>query len=163
MAVNLSARQFGQEDLVGAVADILSETGLESRCLELEITKSLLMEDIHTSSRMLNEQKTTVGGLRISIDDFGTGYSSLYYLKSLPIDMLKIDRSFVRDIATDPNDAILVAAMIRLAHDLGIEVIADGVETGEQRAFLQERGCDEGQGFYFSRPIPADEFAKLLK
>jgi predicted signal transduction protein with EAL and GGDEF domain len=112
------------------------------------------MEDIQASSRMLNELKTVVGGLRISIDDFGTGYSSLYYLKSFLIDLLKIDRSFVRDIVTDPDDGILVAAMIRLAHDLGIEVIAEGVETGERLAYLRERGCDEVQGFYCGRPLP---------
>jgi diguanylate cyclase (GGDEF)-like protein len=163
MAVNLSARQFSQGDLVGTVVGILEETELVPYCLELEVTESLLMEDIQASTRMLNELKTVVGGLRISIDDFGTGYSSLYYLKSFPIDLLKIDQSFVRNIATDPDDAILVAAMIRLAHDLGIEVIAEGVETVEQLEYLRERGCDEVQGFYCGRPLPPDEFVKLLE
>jgi EAL domain-containing protein (putative c-di-GMP-specific phosphodiesterase class I) len=112
---------------------------------------------------MLDELKTAVGGLRISIDDFGTGYSSLYYLKSFPIDLLKIDQSFVRDIATDPDDAAIVTAVIGLAHDLGIEVIAEGVETGEQLAYLRESGCDEVQGFYCGRPLPPEEFVKLLE
>jgi EAL domain-containing protein (putative c-di-GMP-specific phosphodiesterase class I) len=112
---------------------------------------------------MLDELKTAVGGLRISIDDFGTGYSSLYYLKSFPIDLLKIDHSFVRDIVTDPDDAAIVAAVIGLAHNLGIEVIAEGVETVEQLAYLRERGCDDVQGFYCGRPLPPEEFVKLLE
>jgi len=163
MAVNLSARQFSQGDLVATVVDILEETELASYCLDTEATESLLMDDIQASTRMLNELKTVVGGLRISIDDFGTGYSSLYYLKNFPIDLLKIDQSFVRDIATDPDDAAIVGAVIGLAHNLGIEVIAEGVETGEQLAYLRERGCDEVQGFYCGRPLPPDEFVKLLE
>jgi EAL domain-containing protein (putative c-di-GMP-specific phosphodiesterase class I) len=163
VAVNLSARQFDRGDLVSTVADVLEETGLDPSCLELEITESLLMENFETSSWTLDELKSVVGGLRVSIDDFGTGYSSLSYLKSLPIDLLKIDQSFVRDIPGDPDDAAITAAIIGLAHNLRLGVIAEGVETEEQVAFLRERGCDEAQGYYFSRPLPADEFVELLK
>jgi diguanylate cyclase (GGDEF)-like protein len=163
VAVNLSTRQFSQRNLVDTVAGILEETGLDPYYLELEVTESLLMEDIEASSRMLNELKTIVGGLRVSIDDFGTGHSSLYYLKSFPIDLLKIDQSFVRDVATDPDDAAITAAIIQLAHDLRLKVIAEGVETEEQLAYLRKRGCDEAQGFYFGRPLPVDEFARLLE
>jgi diguanylate cyclase (GGDEF)-like protein len=163
VAVNLSARQFSRGGLMSTVADILEESGLAPGYLELEITESLLMEDIDASSQILNELKNVVGGLRISIDDFGTGYSSLSYLKSFPIDLLKIDRSFVQNVPGDPDDAAITTAIIRLAHSLRLGVIAEGVETEEQATFLRERGCDEAQGYYFSRPLPADEFAELLK
>ncbi len=163
MAVNLSARQFGQGDLIGTIAGILKETGLDSHHLELEITESLLMEDVHANSQVLNELKTAVVGTRVSMDDFGTGYSSLYRLKTFPIDRLKIDQSFVRDLPTDPDDKAITTAIIRLAHDLRLKVIIEGVETEEQLACLRERGCDEAQGYYFSRPLPPDEFAELLK
>jgi diguanylate cyclase (GGDEF)-like protein/PAS domain S-box-containing protein len=162
MAVNLSARQFGREDLVGTVARVLEETGLDPRCLELEITESLLMEDIEASSRALDELKRAVNGVRISIDDFGTGHSSLSYLKSFPIDLLKIDRSFVRDLATDPDDAAITTAIIGLAHNLRLEVIAEGVETEEQLSFLRNKRCDEAQGYYFGQPLPAGDLARLL-
>jgi diguanylate cyclase len=148
---------------VDTVARILEETGLDSLTLELEITESLLMEDVEASTRALTELKRSVSGIRIAIDDFGTGYSSLYRLKTLPIDLLKIDRSFVRDIMTDPNDAILTNAIIGLAHDLRLKVIAEGVETGEQMTFLRERGCDLAQGYYLSRPLPAGELTELLE
>ena len=163
MAVNLSARQFGQQDLIGIVSGVLGETGLDPHCLGLEITESLLMEDIQANSRLLDEVKTSVGGLQISIDDFGTGYSSLYYLKALPIDVLKIDQSFIRDITTDPAGATITTAIINLAHNIGLKVIAEGVETEEQLAYLHEKACDEAQGYYFGRPLPANEFATLLQ
>jgi diguanylate cyclase (GGDEF)-like protein len=163
VAVNLSARQFGREDLVGTVARVLEETGLDPRCLEMEITESLLMEDIEGSSRTLDELKRVVGGVRVSIDDFGTGYSSLSYLKSFPIDLLKIDRSFVRDLATDPDDAAITTAIIGLAHNLRLEVIAEGVETEEQLVFLRNKRCDGVQGYYFGRPMPAEDLALLLE
>lgn len=163
MAVNLSSRQFGQADLVGSVASVLEETGLDPRYLELEITKSLIMEDVEASSRALAEFKETANGIRVSIDDFGTGYSSLFRLKTFPIDLLKIDRSFVRDITTDPDDAAITAAMIGLAHELRLEVIAEGVETEEQLSFLRARGCDLVQGYYLSRPLPAADITELLK
>ena len=163
MAVNISARQFGQQDIIGIVAGVLRETGFDPHCLGLEITESLLMDDIQANSRLLDELKTSVGGLQISIDDFGTGYSSLYYLKALPIDVLKIDQSFIRDITTDPDDATITTAIINLAHNIGLKVIAEGVETEEQLAYLREKVCDEAQGYYFGRPLPANEFTRLLE
>ena len=163
VAVNLSARQFSRGGLVSTVADVLEESELDPSCLELEITESLLMEDLNASLQILGELQNTAEGLRVSIDDFGTGYSSLSYLKSFPIDLLKIDQSFVRDIPGDPDDAAITAAIIRLAHSLRLGVIAEGVETEEQAAFLRELGCDEAQGYHFSRPLPADEFAELLR
>ncbi len=163
VAVNLSARQFSREGLVSTVADVLEESGLDPSCLELEITESLLMEDLNASLQILGELQNVAEGLRVSIDDFGTGYSSLSYLKSFPIDLLKIDQSFVRDIPENSDDAAITAAIIGLAHSLRLGVIAEGVETGEQATFLRERGCDEAQGYYFSRPLPAGEFAELLK
>lgn len=163
MAVNLSARQLGKQDLIGLVAEVLRDTGLDPHCLELEITESLLMEDIASNSRLLNELKTSVGGLQVAIDDFGTGYSSLYYLKTLPIDVLKIDQSFIRDVTTDPDDATITTAIINLAHNIGLKVIAEGIETEGQLAYLREKVCDEGQGCYFSRPLPAEEFTELLE
>jgi EAL domain-containing protein (putative c-di-GMP-specific phosphodiesterase class I) len=163
IAVNLSARQFGKQDLIGLVDSVLGETGLDPHCLELEITESLLMEDIESNSRLLNELKTSVGGLQVAIDDFGTGYSSLYYLKTLPIDVLKIDQTFIRDLTTDPDDATITTAIINLAHNLGLKVIAEGIETEGQLAYLREKICDEGQGYYFSHPLPAGEFTELLE
>jgi EAL domain-containing protein (putative c-di-GMP-specific phosphodiesterase class I) len=163
VAANLSARQFGREGLVNTVAGILEETGLDPRFLELEMNESLRMEDVEASTRALDELKRSVSGIRIAIDDLGTGYSSLYRLKALPIDLLKIDRFFVRDIMTDPDDAILTNAIIGLAHDLRLKVIAEGVETGEQMAFLREHGCDLAQGHYLSRPILAGELTELLE
>jgi len=163
VAINLSARQFSRGGLVGTVADALEESGLDPSCLELEITESLLMEDLNASLQILGELQNTAGGLRVSIDDFGTGYSSLSYLKSFPIDLLKIDQSFVRDIPGNPDDAAITTAIIRLAHSLRLGVIAEGVETREQAAFLRGRGCNEAQGYYFSRPLPADEFAELMR
>ena len=161
MAVNLSAHQFHQENLVEMIDGILRETGINPRLLELELTEGLLMENTSETSAVLEQLK--IQGLQIAIDDFGTGYSSLSYLKRFPIDRLKIDRSFVRDISTDPNDAAIAVAVINLARSLGLSVIAEGVETREQLAFLDVQKCDEYQGFYFSRPIPAEEIAQLLK
>jgi EAL domain-containing protein (putative c-di-GMP-specific phosphodiesterase class I) len=163
VAVNFSTRQFGREDLVGTVARALEECGLDPRCLEMEITESCLMEDIEASSRMLEQLKRASGGVRVSIDDFGTGHSSLSYLKSLPIDLLKIDSSFIRNLATDPEDAAITTAIIGLAHNLRMKVIAEGVETEEQLAFLQTKGCDEAQGYYLGRPLPAEGITRLLE
>ena len=162
ISVNISGRQFNQDDLAGRLARILDETGLDPNYLELELTESLLMEDIAVSNAMLDELRVLMG-LRLSVDDFGTGYSSLSYLKRFPLDTLKIDRSFVRDIATDRDDAAIVASIISLAHNLQLEVIAEGVETEEQLAYLREKGCDIVQGFYFSEPLPAQDLWSLLK
>ncbi len=162
VAVNLSSRQFKGGDLTGRLSRILDETGINPSSLELELTESLLMEDAPVSSAMLDELRVRLG-LNLSIDDFGTGYSSLSYLKRFPLDALKVDRSFVRDIATDPNDAAIVASIINLAHNLQLRVIAEGVETEEQLDYLREHGCDLVQGFYFSEPVPAEELSELVK
>jgi EAL domain-containing protein (putative c-di-GMP-specific phosphodiesterase class I) len=163
VAVNLSARQLSREDLVGSVEDALRESGLDPGYLELEITESLLVEDTEVGLRSVDRLKQAVGGVRISIDDFGTGYSSLYRLKALPIERLKIDRTFVAGVASDPGDAAISAVVIALAHELGLQATAEGVETAEQVAFLRDRGCDEAQGYYFSRPVPAEDFGRLLE
>ena len=160
VAVNLSARQFRQQDLVEVVTRTLQETGLDAAYLELELTESMVMQNVEATIATLTRLKAI--GVKFSIDDFGTGYSSLSYLKRFPIDFLKIDQSFVRDISTDPDDAAIVKAIISMAHDLGLRVIAEGVETQEQKSFLQQGHCDEMQGYLFSRPVPAEKFEVLL-
>lgn len=161
MAVNLSPRQFQQADLTKRISSILREVGLEGTHLEVEITEGMAMQDPATTVRMLQELKAI--GIAISIDDFGTGYSSLNYLKRFPIDHLKIDRSFVRDLRENPDDVAIVRAIIALAKGLGLSVIAEGVETAEQRNLLRIFGCDEGQGYLFSKPLAAQDIEKLLK
>ena len=161
LAVNLSARQFQQPDLIDRVRAVLLDTGLPSTCLELEITESTLMEQGQQAVSTLAALKEL--GIRLAIDDFGTGYSSLAYLKRFPIDKLKIDQSFVRDIPYDSNDMEIAAAIIALARNLHLEVLAEGVETEEQLAFLCERGCNTCQGYLFSRPVPAEELTALLR
>lgn len=156
LAVNLSVTQLQQADLVDRVRGILDETGLPPRLLELEITESSAMLSPDTSIRTLYELKKL--GLRISLDDFGTGHSSLSYLKRFPIDTLKIDQSFVRDITTDPDTAAIVTAIIAMAHSLRLKVIAEGVEFTEQANFLRRHGCDQLQGFLITPPVPPDEF-----
>ena len=161
MFVNISARQFAQKNLVAIIGRILQETDLSPEHLGVEITESLLMDRPDDAVRTL---KTLSGmGVQISIDDFGTGYSSLSYLKRFPLDKIKVDHSFVRDIATDPDDAAIVTAIIAMAHSLNTTVVAEGVETENQLNFLRERGCDEFQGYYFSRPVPGSELiAKMV-
>ncbi len=159
VAVNLSSTQL-QEDIVTTVAETLEQTGLTACWLELELTESTVMQAPEQSALVLRSLRDM--GVQISIDDFGTGYSSLSYLKRFPIDTLKIDQSFVRDIIDDPNDAAITDAVIALARSLKMRVIAEGVETAEQLDFLRENGCDSYQGFLFSRPLPAAEFQKLL-
>lgn len=161
VAVNLSARQFKHQDLVQVVADILKETGIDPGYLELEMTESLIMQNVEETIATLTRLKAI--GVRLAIDDFGTGYSSLSYLKRFPIDMLKIDQSFVRNITTDPDDAVIAKTIISMAHDMQLNVIAEGVETEGQKSFLRLRHCDEMQGYLFSRPVPAGEFEVLLR
>lgn len=161
LAVNLSAKQFRQKTLAETIARILDETGVAARFIELEITESILMENVDEVVDTLHKLKEM--GLEISIDDFGTGYSSLSYLKRFPIGKLKIDRSFVHDIATDPDDAAIVTAIIALAHSLQMKVIAEGVEEAVQFAFLSRQGCDQYQGYYFSKPVAASEMVTRLQ
>ena len=160
IAVNICARQFHDQDLSQTVIRILEETGLPASNLELELTESSIMQDAEFAAGVLSRLKSM--GIKISIDDFGTGFSSLSSLKKLPIDALKVDRTFVRDVTSDTDDAALVNAIITLAHNLRLKVIAEGVETEAQLRFLQVLRCDEIQGFLFSKPLPADELASNL-
>ncbi|HWP94143.1 MAG TPA: EAL domain-containing protein [Gammaproteobacteria bacterium] len=160
MAVNLSARQFREPDLRASILDILAETGLPPALLELEITESMMMQAPERTRDILASLHTA--GLKLAVDDFGTGYSSLSYLKDFPITRLKVDRSFVSGVPHDAGDAAITRAVVALAHGLGIDVTAEGIETEEQRFFLAELGCTEGQGYYFSRPADAEEIGKLL-
>jgi EAL domain-containing protein (putative c-di-GMP-specific phosphodiesterase class I)/CheY-like chemotaxis protein len=161
IAVNLSARQFNQSDLVEMVSSVLNATELPAHCLDLELTESLVMTDVERAIDVLNQLRAL--GVKLSIDDFGTGYSSLSYLKRFPIDVLKIDRSFVREISQNPNDAAISDAIISMAHSLGIQVIAEGVETEAQCEFLSRNMCDMMQGFLFSKALAADDMEALLK
>ncbi len=160
VAVNLSARQFREKNLSAKIFRILGETGLDPRHLELELTESSIMEDAGYAVKTLGELREM--GVEISVDDFGTGYSSLGYLKRLPIDTLKIDQSFVREVTTAPDSAAIVQAIIAMAHNLGLNVVAEGVETEEQLRFLHFLGCDEWQGYLCSRPLHAEAFEELL-
>jgi EAL domain-containing protein (putative c-di-GMP-specific phosphodiesterase class I) len=161
VAINLSARQFMDKDLGITIQRILEEHDVAAAQIEFEITESSLMANTEESTRALEFLANL--GVGLSIDDFGTGYSSLGYLKRFPLDALKIDRSFVRDITTSTDDATITRAVISMAHSLGLRVIAEGVETQEQVTFLAEHGCDEFQGYYFSRPLPADECGLWLR
>jgi two-component system NtrC family sensor kinase len=161
MAVNISGRQFNQPAFVDMLDDIVKNSGLDPRWLELEITESVIMEDVDESIMTLTDLK--IHGYHLSIDDFGTGYSSLSYLKRFPISKLKIDQSFVRDIAADENSAAIVSAIIALTKSMDLQIIAEGVETEEQVQFLINKGCFFGQGYLFSRPLPADEFERFCQ
>jgi diguanylate cyclase (GGDEF)-like protein len=160
IAVNVSAMELRDKEFAATVRSILTETRLESHYLELELTETFLMQDSQATATVLETLKDI--GVRIALDDFGTGYSSLSYLKRFPIDTLKIDRSFVCNIATDPDDACIVSAVIGMGEGLHMRVVAEGVETEEQLEYLQEQNCPEGQGYYFSRPLTSTEFAALL-
>jgi EAL domain-containing protein (putative c-di-GMP-specific phosphodiesterase class I) len=161
VAVNLSARQFQQRDLVEIVGRVLEETSLPATDLELELTESVIMRDAADTVRRLRE--LTALGIQLAVDDFGTGYSSLGYLRTFPIRSLKIDRSFIRDIDRDPNGAAIAQAIIALASSLSLKVIAEGVETREQLDMLRSWRCEEMQGYFFCRPLPADELLSLLR
>ncbi|MBF0588612.1 MAG: EAL domain-containing protein [Magnetococcales bacterium] len=160
VAINLSTRQFRQKGLPQMIAKALKESDLPAHYVELEITESMVMDDVDEAIVVLNELKEM--GLHISVDDFGAGYSSLNYLKRFPIHALKIDQSFVRDLASDADDAAIVSAIISMAHSLHLAVIAEGVETEQQMKFLQQKGCEQLQGFLFSQPVPPENFQKLL-
>jgi EAL domain-containing protein (putative c-di-GMP-specific phosphodiesterase class I) len=161
VAVNLSVRQFTQKTLLSDVARTIAQSGLTPDCLELEITESLVMTNPEHATETLHKLKAM--GITLSIDDFGTGYSSLAYLKRFPIDCVKIDRSFIKDIPAEADDMAITKGIIALGHSLRLKVIAEGVETKEQQDFLRSNGCDEMQGFLFSKPLPAEEVTALLK
>jgi EAL domain-containing protein (putative c-di-GMP-specific phosphodiesterase class I) len=161
ISINLSPRQFRQKDLVQRISGILQETHLEPRFLELEITEGTIMHQAERAVAVLEELHRI--GVQVSVDDFGTGYSSLAYLKRFPVQTLKIDQSFVRDLTTDADGAGIVAAVVAMAKSLKLHVIAEGVETKEQLASLAKLKCDEYQGYYFSKPVPAEDFARLLR
>jgi diguanylate cyclase (GGDEF)-like protein/PAS domain S-box-containing protein len=161
VSVNISARQLRENAFVEQVTRTLEETGLEPRYLELELTESVVMDDSDQIVQKLTRLKQL--GIGISVDDFGTGYSSLSYLKHLPIDTIKVDRSFVRDIVHDPDDKAIVEAVIAMGHALGLNVIAEGVETQEQLEFLRGQSCNEAQGYYFSKPLEPDHLAHFLR
>ena len=161
VAVNLSPRQFTQKGLAQSIADVLKVTGLEPHFFELELTESMVMNDVENAVTILEALKQL--GVKIAIDDFGTGYSSLSYLRRFPIDVLKIDQSFVSDLTNDADAAAIVVAIISLAHSLRLKVVAEGVETIEQLWFLRANGCDQMQGYYFSRPVTAEKFAVVLQ
>jgi EAL domain-containing protein (putative c-di-GMP-specific phosphodiesterase class I) len=161
VAVNISSLEFRSGQFLEHVQLALKDTCLDPRYLELELTETVLMQNAESTTNVLGQLKTI--GVRLTVDDFGTGYSSLSYLTRFPIDSLKLDQSFVRNIIAKSNDAIVVSAVISMAKSLQQSVIAEGVETMEQLAFLQAHGCDEGQGHYFSRPAAARQFANLLE
>jgi len=160
VAVNISALEFRRKDFVAGVRTILNETGLEPSCLQLEITESVLMRDAESSTAILQRLKGM--GIQLAVDDFGTGYSSLSYLNRFPIDIIKIDQSFVRDIGSVNGNGIIVSAVIAMGASLKQRIVAEGVEERVQLAFLKERHCEEGQGYFFSRPLVAEQFATLL-
>jgi EAL domain-containing protein (putative c-di-GMP-specific phosphodiesterase class I) len=160
VAVNISALEFREKNFFEGVRAILNETGLEANCLQLEITESVLMSDAESSAAILQELKNM--GVQLAVDDFGTGYSSLSYLKRFPIDVLKIDQSFVEGIGSGTDNGIIVGAVIGMGNSLKLRVVAEGVENDTQLTFLKARHCEEGQGYLFSRPIVAEQFTALL-
>jgi EAL domain-containing protein (putative c-di-GMP-specific phosphodiesterase class I) len=160
VSVNLSARQFQQANLAEDIHKVLEETGLDPRLLDLEITEGSAMKNPENTIRTLQALKRL--GVSVAIDDFGIGYSSLNYLKRFPIDIIKLDQSFVHDMAFDSGDRAIAIAVIALAHSFGLTVIAEGVENEEQLAILREQGCNHMQGFFFSPPLPADAFRNAV-
>ena len=160
MAVNLSVRQLLQEGFSTTVEQVLADTGLAPQLLELEITESTLMENAQDTLQALQRLRSL--DVRLSIDDFGTGYSSLAYLKRFPVNTIKIDQSFVRDVPQDADDAAIIKGIIALAHSLRLEVVAEGVETEAQLRFLRDQSCDLMQGYFLSKPVPAQQFAQFI-
>jgi EAL domain-containing protein (putative c-di-GMP-specific phosphodiesterase class I) len=161
LAVNVSAKQFRQADFVAQVQDAVRRHAIDPTLLKLELTESLLLENIEDTIETMRALKET--GVQFSLDDFGTGYSSLQYLKRLPLNQLKIDQSFVRDIAVDSSDKAIVRTIIAMARGLNLEVIAEGVETEEQRQLLLEKGCAHFQGYLFSKPVPIEQLEEKLR
>ena len=161
IAVNVSASEFRALGFINGVSSVLEETGLEPSRLQLELTEGVLMRNAESSFATLRALKEI--GVQLVVDDFGTGYSSLSYLKDFPIDVLKIDQSFVRALVSPFDNGAIVKAVIGMSRSLNLKVVAEGVETKEQCQFLRELKCDEGQGFYFSRPLASSHFARLLK
>ncbi len=160
IAVNVSGAQFKRGRCVERLRAILNETGFAPNLIEVEITESVLMELGESGQRVMGDLRAL--GVRLALDDFGTGYSSLARLKSFPIDSLKIDQSFIRDISTDPDDAAIVRAVLSMSHEMNMRVIAEGVETPEQLDFLKQVHCEEYQGYLFSRPLSPDEIERFL-
>ena len=161
LAVNLSPHQFLHGNIADLVSKVLTETGFPADRLELELTESALMQHEEDAVKMLHLLRAL--GIRLAIDDFGTGYSSLSYLKRFPLDILKIDKSFVDDIPFHEDDMEIASAIIAIGHTLGFKVLAEGVETTEQLFFLQEKGCDMYQGYITSPPVPAEDFERLVR
>jgi EAL domain-containing protein (putative c-di-GMP-specific phosphodiesterase class I) len=160
MCINLSAKQFITNDLVERIVQVLNDTGLDPRCLKVEVTESLIMQDMEFARSVLHQLKNL--GLQLALDDFGTGYSSLSYLQSFPIDTLKIDQSFVGRMDGNGDNSAIVATIISLAHNLGLDVVAEGVETAEQLQLLESLGCEYAQGFYFGVPMKAEAIESML-
>jgi diguanylate cyclase (GGDEF)-like protein len=161
MAVNVSAMEFRDEEFLEGLFTVLTETGLDPSALELELTESVLMKRAESAASILHAVRKR--GIKVAVDDFGTGYSSLSYLRRFPVDALKIDQSFVNQISTAGDDTAIVTAVIGMARNLKLRVVAEGVETREQAAFLRSHECDEAQGYYFSRPVLPHQFAEMLK
>ncbi|MGD1015752.1 MAG: EAL domain-containing protein, partial [Roseiarcus sp.] len=161
VCVNVSARQFRDKSLISRVVSALRDSGLEAKYLELEMTESMIMLDVELAVATMKGLQEL--GVHLSIDDFGTGYSSLSALKNFPVSRLKIDKTFINDVTTNENDTAVASAVISLGQKLNLRVIAEGVETDDQLAFLRANNCDEMQGYHFSRPIPAQEIEELLK
>jgi EAL domain-containing protein (putative c-di-GMP-specific phosphodiesterase class I) len=160
VAVNVSARQFRQPDFVDQVRDVLARTGAKPTCLKLELTESLVLDNVEDTIQTMQEIKKL--GVFFSMDDFGTGYSSLSYLARLPLDQLKIDRAFVTKLPDSPSDAVIAQTIITMGRSLGLDVIAEGVETEAQCHFLDKNGCHAYQGYLFSKPLTADEFEAFI-
>jgi EAL domain-containing protein (putative c-di-GMP-specific phosphodiesterase class I) len=161
MAVNLSPRQFADEHLLQDIDGALAASGMSPVLLQLEVTESMVMRNVSRAVKVLDAIQNR--GIRLAIDDFGTGYSSMSLMKQFPIDTIKIDRSFVRDLPDDSEDKAIAQAIISMGKALGMTVVAEGVETAEQETFLRDHACDEMQGFLFSRPVPSQQLAELLR